>query len=109
MDLKRIYEGRKKYFDNLDSYLKEIKAIAKKECPDAKIYLVGSVIEGDYSIGLSDIDVVVVSERFRDRDKKLEVFGKLLKPFFDSPFEFHVLTPEQWETFRKLVKEYRAV
>lgn len=80
--LKRVYEGRKKYFDHLDIYLKEIKMIVQNECLDAEVYLLGSVVEGEYSIGLSDIDVAIVSDRFKDRDKKLDVFGKLLKSFF---------------------------
>ena len=37
--------------------------------------------------GLSDIDIAVVSE-FLMREKKLEDFEKLIREFFDSPFEF---------------------
>jgi len=103
--LKKVYRERKKYFENLETYVDEIKSIAKKECPDAQVYVFGSVVEGDYSIGLSDIDIAVVSEMFKDRDKKLEVFGKLTKIFFDSPFEFHVLTREQWENFKNFARK----
>ena len=107
--LKRVYEDRRKYFEDLDSYLREIKEIVQRECPDSEIYLFGSVVNGNYSIGLSDIDVAVVSDTFRDRDKKLDVFGKLTKSFFDSPFEFHVFTEVQWELFKKFVKKYRKI
>ncbi len=109
MELRRIYEERRKYFENVEKYLDEIKRIVKDECPDAKIYLFGSVVEGNYSVGLSDIDVAVVSDEFRDRERKLDMFGRLTKIFFDSPFEFHVLTTEQWELFRKLVGGLREV
>jgi len=105
----RFYEDRRKYFEDLDIYLREIKDIVQRECPDAEIYLFGSVVNGNYSIGLSDIDVAAVSDTFRDRDKKLDVFGKLTKSFFDSPFEFHVLTHEQWKFFRNPVKKYRRI
>ncbi len=104
--LKRVYEDRRKYFEDLDIYLREIKDIVQRECPDAEIYLFGSVVNGDHSIGLSDIDVAVVSDTFRNRDKKLDVFGKLTKSFFDSPFEFHVLTHEQWKFFRNFLEKY---
>jgi len=62
-----------------------------------------------FSIGLSDIDVAIVSDRFKDREKKLETFGKLTKEFFDSPFEFHVLTRKQWETHKKFIKNAKKV
>lgn len=102
--LRRVYKERKKYFENLETYVDKIKIVVKGECPDAQIYVFGSVVEGDYSIGLSDIDIAVVSEMFKNRDKKLEVFGKLTKIFFDSPFEFHLFTMEQWENFKNFRK-----
>jgi len=107
--LKRIYERRRKYFENLDEYLKEIGEIVRREVPNAEIYLYGSVVEGDYSIGLSDVDVAIVSDVFKDREKKLEIFGKLSRIFMDSPFEFHVLTREQWNFYKNFVKKFRKV
>ena len=103
--LKRVYEDRREYFEDLDRYLREIKMLVQRECPDAELFLFGSIVEGDYSIGLSDIDLAVVSNAFRDRDRKLEMFGKLTKLFFDSPFEFHVFTKKQWELFRNFLKK----
>ncbi|WP_290900435.1 nucleotidyltransferase domain-containing protein [Ferroglobus sp.] len=107
--LRDVYKRRKKYFEELEKYLEEIKKFVDYICPDAKVYVFGSVVEGDYSVGLSDIDVAVVSNDFEDRNKKLEVFGKLTKKFFESPFEFHVLTEEQWENLRRFAKRYREV
>ena len=107
--LREVYERRRKYFEQLNEYLKKIKEIVKREIPDAEIYLYGSVVEGRFSIGLSDIDVAIVSDRFKDREKKLEVFGKLIKEFFDSPFEFHVLTGEQWNFYKKFIKSVKKI
>ena len=107
--LREVYERRRKYFEQLNEYLKKIKEIVKREIPDAEIYLYGSVVEGRFSIGLSDIDVAIVSDRFKDREKKLEVFGKLIKEFFDSPFEFHVLTEEQWNFYKKFIKSVKKI
>lgn len=59
-------------FEQLSEYLKKIKEIVKKEIPDAEIYLYGSVVEGKSSIGLNDIDVAIVSEGFKDREKSLK-------------------------------------
>ena len=107
--LREVYERRRKYFEHLSEYLKKIKEIVKREIPDAEIYLYGSVVEDRFSIGLSDIDVAIVSDSFKDREKKLEVFGKLIKEFFDSPFEFHVLTEEQWNFYKKFIKSVKKI
>ncbi len=107
--LKMVYEIRKRYFECFDSYLQEIKEIVQRECPDAGLYLFDSMVKDEYYIGLSDIDVAVVSGRFKDKDKKLEVFGELSRTFFDSPFEFHVLTEEQWEFFKNFVRKYTKI
>jgi len=104
-----VYERRKKYFENLDEFLKEVKEIVRRDVQDAEMYLYGSVVEGDYSIGLSDIDVAIVSDVFEDRNRKLEFFGKLIKKFFDSPFEFHVLTKKEWEMYKRFIKKFRRL
>ena len=107
--LKDVYERRRMYFDNLDYYLRKIKEIVEKNVPNAEIYLYGSVAEGDYSIGLSDIDIAIVSDNLSDRDKKLELFGVLTKKFFESPFEFHIFTKEQWESYKKFIKKFKKI
>lgn len=107
--LKEIYERRRRYFERMDEYLARIKEIVTREVAEADIYLYGSVVEGDFSIGLSDIDVAIVSDEFLNRDKKLEVFGKLMREFFDSPFEFHVLKREQWNFYRNFIKNFKKI
>ena len=107
--LRNVYKRRKKYFEELEKDLEEIKKFVDHLCPDVKVYVFRSVVEGDYSVGLSDIDIAVVSNDLEDRNKKLEIFGKLTKKFFDSPFEFHVLTEEQWGKLRKFAKKFREI
>ncbi|MCS7144060.1 MAG: nucleotidyltransferase domain-containing protein [Archaeoglobaceae archaeon] len=106
--IKNAYERRKKYFENLESYLLEIRRIVKEEVAEAELFLFGSVVEGDYSIGLSDIDVAIVSDAFLNRDLKLKILGILFEKFFDSPFEFHVLTKERWEYYKRFIKKFRS-
>jgi len=105
--LKDVYEERRKYFEKLDEYLEEIKRIVKSAVPDAKIFLFGSVVKGEYSVGLSDIDIAIISKEFENREKKLEVFGMLTEKFMDSPFEFHLLTPKQWEFYSKFIGDQK--
>ena len=76
---------------------------------DCKVYVFGSILEGNYSVGLSDIDVAIVSEEFTDRNKKFEILDILWDAFFESPFEFHLLTPRQWEYYKRFVKKHIEV
>ncbi|MEM0480763.1 MAG: nucleotidyltransferase domain-containing protein [Candidatus Aenigmatarchaeota archaeon] len=64
----------------------------------------GSVVKGNYSIGLSDIDIAIVSEEFKDRNKKLLIYDLLFEKYFDSPLEFHILTQEQWNFYLRFIK-----
>ena len=44
--LKKVYERRRKYFENLDYYLAEVRKPVDELCPDSEIYVFGSVVEG---------------------------------------------------------------
>ena len=107
--LKDIYERKKDYVKNLDKYLMEIGKFLKGKVENFEIYVYGSILSDEFSIGLSDIDIAIVSDDFKDRDKKLEIFGELTKMFIDAPYEFHVLSREQWEFRRKFVKNFKIV
>lgn len=55
------------------------------------------------SIGLSDIDVAIVSNEFELRKNKLRVYDVLFEKYFDSPFEFHLLTVKRWKFFSRFI------
>lgn len=93
---------RLNFFKNFREVGKEIKRIVEKEVK-ARVFIFGSVVRGDYSVGLSDVDVAIVSDEFGDREKKLRVYDILFDKFFDSPLEFHLLTEKQWEFFLRFV------
>lgn len=93
---------RLKYFENFREIGKEIKEIVNRHVK-AKVFIFGSVVRNEYSVGLSDIDVAIVSNEFKDREKKLKVYDILFSKYFDSPFEFHFLTEKQWEFFLRFV------
>jgi predicted nucleotidyltransferase len=93
---------RLKYFENFREVGKEIKEIVKKHVK-AKVFIFGSVVRKDYAVGLSDIDVAIVSDEFKNMEKKLKVYDILFSKYFDSPLEFHLLTQKQWEFFLRFV------
>ena len=93
------------YFKNYGKYAKEMRALLSKYLEEFELYVFGSVIKGDYSIGLSDIDVAIVSNEFESRENKLRVYDVLSEKYFDSPFEFHLLTPKEWKLFLRFIRK----
>jgi predicted nucleotidyltransferase len=93
---------RLKYFENFRKIGKEIKEIVSKHVK-AKVFIFGSVVRNEYTVGLSDIDVAIVSDEFNNRERKLKVYDILFSKYFDSPLEFHLLTQKQWEFFLRFV------
>jgi hypothetical protein len=62
---------RLKYFENFREIGKEIKEIVNRHVK-AKVFIFGSAVRNEYSVGLSDIDVAIVSNEFKDREKKIK-------------------------------------
>ena len=103
-----IIAERKKYFENVDHYLQIIKREVTEIFPDAKVYLFGSVIRGDYKI-YSDVDVMIVSDRAPENiSEQSKIKVHLLREIGDlfAPFEFHITTTEVFENwYKKFIKD----
>ena len=93
------------YFKDYGEYVKEMKVLMSKYLGEFEIYVFGSAAKGDYSIGLSDIDVAIVSDEFGSRENKLRVYDVLFEKYFDSPFEFHLLTTKEWKFFLRFIRK----
>ncbi|RLG82574.1 MAG: nucleotidyltransferase domain-containing protein [Thermoprotei archaeon] len=89
---------RREVFKNLDKYLAKIKKIVKKIDPYAKIYLFGSVAEGNYILS-SDIDILIITDVPREK-----ILTELWRNGISDPFEIHVYTVEYLDLFRKRSK-----
>jgi len=106
---KKIYERRKKYFENISFYLEQIKKRAKVIFPDAKIYLFGSVVEGK-THPRSDIDVAIVTNKVPKSVEDLaKIKVKVLEDLEFSPFELHILSEKEWRFYRNFVKKFREI
>jgi len=93
------------YFKNYGKYAKEMRDLLSKYLEEFELYVFGSAIKGDYSIGLSDIDVAIISNEFESRENKLRVYDVLFEKYFDSPFEFHLLTMDEWKFFLRFIRK----
>ena len=96
------------HVERFNPVVKEIKKIVNSEVK-AKIFVFGSILSNEYSIGLSDIDIAIVSNEFINKEIKMRVLSMLLDKYFDSPFEFHVLTEEQWKFYLIFIQQYKEI
>ena len=83
-------------------WVSKIAEAVKELLPDAEVYVVGSVVRGDF-IAASDVDVVVVSKSAPRKPieiarLKATVEEKLNLPYY-HPFEIHVLSLEEAKYF----------
>ena len=98
---KKIWEERKKYFENYIEYGKKIKEIAKKLLDKkVRVLIFGSVIKGDWGPE-SDIDVLIISNKLsknwiKNRTIRTEI-KKSIDPF--SPFQIHLSRTDQYKTW----------
>ena len=96
------------FFKNYKKIAKEIKELVNKYV-NAKIYVFGSVVKNEHCIGLSDIDIAIVSEDFKDRNIRLKIYDILFSKYFESPLEFHLLTPEKWNLYLKFIDKFEEI
>jgi predicted nucleotidyltransferase len=92
------------YRTNWEKYLTEIKSMLLNLCPDAEIYVFGSIVKGN-THPTSDIDVLAVSTEFKNIRKRIDTHSKLKLLFPDAPFEFHLIYPEKFPFYQKMAKE----
>ena len=92
------------YRQGWKSYMAQIKVTILKHCPDANLYVFGSIIKGG-THPTSDIDVLIVSNEFKNIRRRIEIHSKLKLQFLDAPFEFHLIYPEKLPFYKKMAKE----
>lgn len=102
---RRVIDREKRYFENTPCYIEIIKGAIKEELGnDVEFFLFGSVVRGDFIIGKSDIDVLVVSENVpKTVSGQTEIRVKALKEIGDvaAPFEIHFADRDTFEGWYK--------
>ena len=103
-----ISKERKKYFENYKHYAKLIKEAV--DLADVEVLVFGSVVEGEYTLA-SDIDVLIISDDVPKKlDERAEMLGKIHNVLGHyHPFELHLVTKEESEWYKRLVKNYLKV
>ncbi len=91
---------------NYKKYLKKIESSIKTILNDSKVFLFGSIIEGNLVAG-SDIDILIIANIPKKHLKRAELIAKIEENAglpLSHPFEFHLLTQEELNTWIKIYK-----
>lgn len=97
-------KAQEKYFKNYLFFSKKIKKIAEKILGEAKVIIFGSILRNETP---RDIDILIVSPKFKDREMKYKIYSKILKEIgIENPFEFHFATEKEYrEWYSHFLKE----
>lgn len=101
------YLTRKKYVENIMTYLGEIKEACRSIDPDCRTILFGSHARGTARPD-SDIDVLLVSRLAENPWTRAKLFVRTLERLEpDHPFEIHIATPQEYEKwYRRFIDVY---
>jgi len=74
----------------------EVKKIIKEIDSNAKVFVFGSTVRGNYTAS-SDIDMLVVTEKIEEKNNMaVKVYKNI-----EAPVELHIVTPEKFENWYK--------
>ena len=96
----------KEMIKNHKEYLKTINKNIKLVLKESQIYLFGSIIEGNL-VAASDIDILIIAKVPKKHLKRAEIIANIEEKSglpLSHPFEFHLLTQEEFETWSKIYK-----
>ncbi len=99
-------EEERKYRERPEELAKSVKKAAERVLGRVRVYLFGSVVEGEATPS-SDVDVMVVSEAVPSSvGERSKVIAKILEEVgLDAPVEVHLLRPEEERWYLRFVKK----
>jgi predicted nucleotidyltransferase len=102
--------SRKRYVDDVWTYLEKIKHTCRSLEPDCRVIVFGSLVKGRMRID-SDIDVLIVSRSAHDPFFRGKLFREIVKEIgLDNPFEFHIVTDHEFrEIYLKFLDIYHEI
>jgi len=109
---KKFIKERKEFFENAEKNLKILAKRAKSLFSDAKVFVFGSYAKGNYDIYLSDIDVLIVSEKVKNKSmlERAEMIANLRKNIKAGYiFQIHLVSPKEFEIYKKFIDKMREI
>jgi len=97
---------RSRYQESLRRFKSELAHHLKSR---VRVLVFGSVAEGR-SGPLSDVDVLVICDEFKELEKRLKTYDLARQVFgTPNPFELHLVTLEEFEWYRKFISNYEEI
>ncbi len=87
---------RLKWLRNYVKAARKVKRIAEGLFGNARVFVFGSVVRGDYTAA-SDIDVLVVLSESPEPTKAAELRARVYFEMPDAPVEVHITTEEKFK------------
>jgi len=96
---------QEKYFKNYQYWAKEIKKVAQEFLDEVKVFVFGSILRKNEIP--KDIDILIISPKLKDPEQKTKLKVKIWQKIgLFSPFEIHLITPEQYKDwYQYFIKE----
>jgi hypothetical protein len=103
--VKEFIEEKKEAIKDLPSILKGIaKRVRDLLGEKAKVYIFGSYVKGDFQPLLSDIDILIVSEKIKNMDDRAKISLKIKEGLKGrSMFEIHLVNEKEFEWYKFFV------
>lgn len=97
--------AQEKYFKNYKFYTWKIKKIVQRFLGEVKVFVFGSILRKDEVP--RDIDILIISPKLKTPNQKSKIRVKIFEKIgFGSPFEIHLITPEEYQSwYQNFIKE----
>jgi len=105
----KYYKERLEAVENIEKDLKILINKVKEIFDDAEVYLFGSYVKGTFNKFLSDVDILIVSdkipEKAAERAKvRLKIKEAVRRKFFI--FQLHLMKRRDFEVFKKFIDKF---
>lgn len=101
--LNKIFK-RNKFITNHKKYLNRINDCIFAVLKDSKVYLFGSVIEGNL-VAASDIDILIIADVPKKHLERAGIIAEIEEKAglpLSHPFEFHLITEKELKSWNKI-------
>ena len=97
---------RSNYQESLRRFKAELEQLLQSR---VKVIVFGSVAEGR-SGPLSDVDVLMICDEFKELEKRLKTYYLARRIFgTPNPFELHLVTQDEFEWYEKFISSHREI
>jgi len=102
--------SKKKYFENIWTYLSKIKDLCKGYDSECKVLVFGSFVRGDIRVD-SDVDVLIITKLAKDPLFRGKLFKHIVMEIgLENPFEIHIITEKEFlEMYKKFIDIYKEI